>query len=189
MEFQNSNHRTKRGVLNFIREISKILFGTLTQSDARKYNEYIKELENEQKEFLHLSNEQMTIVKTTITSVNSTLQKVNKNENVLKNGLNQLYNYCTHEFNKLEEEIANVNLINEQFRLIQGGIEESQHSFEILIEAFVHAEQGTLQPQLITYEKIRSLLEKQKVPYGLDYPNLPFHELQNLILPHTYSYK
>jgi methyl-accepting chemotaxis protein len=101
MEVQNSNHRTKRGVLNFIGEISKILFGTLTQSDERIYNEHIKELENEQKEFLHLSKEQMTIVKTTITSVNSTLQKVNKNEIVLKNGLNQLYNYSTHEFNKL----------------------------------------------------------------------------------------
>jgi hypothetical protein len=32
-------------------------------------------------------------------------------------------------------------------------------------------------------------LEKQKLPSGLDYPNLPFHELQNLILPHTYSFK
>jgi hypothetical protein len=31
---------------------------------------------------------------------------------------------------------------------------ESQHSFEILIDAFIHAEQGTLQPQLITAEKI-----------------------------------
>jgi hypothetical protein len=59
-------------------EIYKILFGTLTQSDARNYNKHITELEKEQKEFLHLSKEQMTIVKTTITSVNSTLQKVNQ---------------------------------------------------------------------------------------------------------------
>jgi hypothetical protein len=29
--FQNSNRRPKRGVLNFLREVSKILFGTLTQ--------------------------------------------------------------------------------------------------------------------------------------------------------------
>jgi hypothetical protein len=57
----------------------------------------------------------------------------------------------------MEEEIQNVNLINEQFRLIQRGVNESQDSFEILIDAFVHAEQGILQSQLITAKKIKSL--------------------------------
>jgi hypothetical protein len=72
--------------------------------------------------------------------------------------------------------------------LIQRGVDESQHSFETLIDAFVHAEQGTLQPQLITAEKIRNLLGKQKLPSGLDYPNFPFPELQKIITPNTYSY-
>jgi hypothetical protein len=31
-------NRGKRGVLNFVGEISRILFGTLTQSDAKEYN-------------------------------------------------------------------------------------------------------------------------------------------------------
>jgi hypothetical protein len=44
----------------------------------------------------------------------------------------------------LEEEIGNVNLLSEQLGLVQRGIDECQHSFETLIEAFVHAEQGTL---------------------------------------------
>jgi hypothetical protein len=161
----------------------------LTQSDAKRYNEHIQEVEREQKEFLHLSKEQMTTVKTTIASVNSTLQKVNKNENILREGLKKLYNYSTSRINKTEEEMTNINLINEQFRLIQKGIDESEHSFEILIDAFVHAEQGILQPQLITYEKIRLLLETQKLPLGLGYPNFLFHELQKLIYPHTYSHK
>jgi hypothetical protein len=98
-------------------------------------------------------------------------------------------NYSSHKFNEIEEEIRNVNLVNEQFRLIQRGIDESQHSFEILIDAFVHAEQGSLQPQLITAEKIKNLLCKQKLPSGVDYPNLPFPELQKIITPITYSYK
>jgi chromosome segregation ATPase len=130
---QNQNRRTKRGALNFVGEVSKILFGTLTQSDAKRYNEHIQEVEKEQEEFLHLSKEQMTIVKTTIASVNSTLQKVNKNENILREGLKKLYNYNTGRINKIEEEMTNINLINEQFRLIQKGIDESLHSFEILM--------------------------------------------------------
>jgi hypothetical protein len=44
----------------------------------------------------------------------------------------KLLNLCTHKFSELEEEIRNVSLINEQFRLIQRGVDESQHSFEII---------------------------------------------------------
>ena len=40
---ENSGHRSKRGVLNFVGEISKILFGTLTQADAKNYNAHISE--------------------------------------------------------------------------------------------------------------------------------------------------
>jgi hypothetical protein len=182
------NYRSKRVVLNFIGEISKILFGTLTQSDARSYNKHISELDREQKEFLHLAKEQMTVIKTTITSVNSTLQRVNQNEKMLESGLNQLFNYSTHKLRDLKE-VESVNLLNEQLRLIQRGIDESQHSFETLIEAFVHAEQGTLQPQLITSEKIRNLIATQKLPSGLDYPNFPFPDLSKIITPNIYSYK
>jgi hypothetical protein len=186
---QNSNHRSKRGVLNFVGEISKILFGTLTQADARNYNKQITELEREQKELLHLSKEQMTIIKTTITSVNVTMQRVEQNEKTLKEGFNRMLNFSTHKFDELDAEIRNVNLINEQFRLIQRGVDESQHSFEILIDAFIHAEQGSLQPQLMTAEKIKTFLGTQKLPSGLDYPNFPFPELQKIVTPKTYSYK
>jgi hypothetical protein len=165
------------------------LFGTLTQSDTKSYNKHISELEREQKEFLHLANEQMSIIKTTITSVNSTLQRVDQNEKMLNGGLNKLQNYSAHEFDEIKEEMLNVNLLNEQLRLVQRGMDECQHSFEILIEAFVHAEQGTLQPQLITAEKIRNFVKNQNLPYGTDYPLLPFSELSKIITPNVYSYK
>jgi hypothetical protein len=54
-----------------------------------------------------------------------------------------------------------VNLLNEQLRLVQRGIDECQHSFETLIETFVNAEQGVLQPQLITVQKIRNFVTTQ----------------------------
>jgi transcription antitermination factor NusG len=75
---RQTNRRT-RGVLNFVGEIPKILFGTLTQSDAKEHNEHISQLEKEQREFLHVSSEQMTVIKSVIQSVASTIQKVDKN--------------------------------------------------------------------------------------------------------------
>jgi hypothetical protein len=131
----------------------------------------------------------MTIIKTTISSVNTTLQRVNQNEKILDNGLNKLINYSTHEFSELKEEMGNVNLLNEQLRLAQRGLDECQHSFEILLDALVHAEQGTLQPQLITAAKIRELIKEQTLPSGTDYPNFPLSELSKIIIPNIYSHK
>jgi hypothetical protein len=37
-------NRRKRAVLDLVGEISKVLFGTLTQSDAREYNRHIDQL-------------------------------------------------------------------------------------------------------------------------------------------------
>ena len=42
-----SSERTKRGILDSGGDILKFLFGTLTQSDAKKYTEHIQRLENE----------------------------------------------------------------------------------------------------------------------------------------------
>jgi uncharacterized membrane protein YgcG len=92
------SNRWKRGVLDFVGEIPKILFGTLTQSDAKEYNEHISQLEKEQKEFLHISSEQMTVIKSAIQSIDSTIQKVDKNEKLLRNTIL-----------KLNEQVANVS--------------------------------------------------------------------------------
>ena len=181
--------RRKRGVLNFIGDISKILFGTLTQSDADGYNEHISTLEKEQKDFLHISKEQMTVIKSTIGSVNLTIQRINDNEQVLKNSMSKLLNATSEKISAIEEEINNVLMINEQIKIVERGLEESQHSFELLLDAFIHAEQGTPQPQLKTAEKIKNIVRSQPLTSGLDYPDFSFSELQRITIPHTYSYK
>jgi hypothetical protein len=53
----------------------------------------------------------------------------------------------------------------------------------------VHAEEGILQPQLITTEEIRNLIVTQDLPTGLDYLEFPFPELSKIITPNIYSYK
>jgi hypothetical protein len=68
--------RTKRGLLDTGGDILKFLFGTLTQSDAQKYAQHITELETEQQSSLKISQEQMIILKSAITSFNVTMQKV-----------------------------------------------------------------------------------------------------------------
>jgi hypothetical protein len=51
-------------------------------------------------------------------------------------GVSKLFNYSRHIFNEIEE-VRNVNLINEQYRLIQKGVDESQPSFETLMRSYM----------------------------------------------------
>jgi hypothetical protein len=65
-EDESDRTRNRRDVFNFIGGISKLLFGTLDDEDANYYNDKTSHLEHEQLDFLKLSKEQMTVVKTTL---------------------------------------------------------------------------------------------------------------------------
>jgi hypothetical protein len=92
------------------------------------------------------------------------------------------------KLSKLETASEQISTINEQINIVLRDMEESQHSFELLLNAFFHAEQGSLQPQLLTLRTVRGVVSKQTLPQGLDFPNFPISELSKLIVPHVYIY-
>jgi hypothetical protein len=67
--------RIKRGKLDLGGDILKFSFGTLAQSDAKKYTHHIQKLEGEQQSFLRISQEQLIILKSAIMPFNMTMQK------------------------------------------------------------------------------------------------------------------
>ena len=73
----------------------------LTQSDARKYTQHIQRLEDEQQSFLRISQEQMVILKSAITSFNITMQKVDRNERILNENLQRLSKMVVDEINQM----------------------------------------------------------------------------------------
>ena len=60
--FSSQPARIKLAILN-LRDVLKFLFGTPTQSDAKKYTQHIQQLEDEQQSFLRISQEQMEVLK------------------------------------------------------------------------------------------------------------------------------
>jgi hypothetical protein len=179
--------RVKRGILNFGGDILKFLFGTLTQSDAKKYTEHIKTLENEQQSFLRISQEQMVVLKSAITSFNITMRKVNRNERLLNENLQRLNQLLVDEINQIHTQIDSVMMVNENIRQIQRGLLECQHTFEILVDAFLHAQDGVIQPQLMTLTKVRDMVKTESLPDGLDFPSFPSIELSKIITPVIFS--
>ena len=179
--------RVKRGILNLGGDILKFLFGTLTQSDAKKYTEHIKNLEDEQQSFLQISQEQMVVLKSAVTSFNITMQKVHRNERILNENLQRLNKLVVDEINQMHTQVDSVMMINENIQQIQRGISECQHTFEILVDAFLHAQEGVIQPQLITLTKVKDVMKRESLPDGLDFPSFPSLELSKLITPVIYS--
>jgi len=50
-------------------------------------------------------------------------------------------------------QLDSVLMLNEDIHQIQRGLSECQHTFEILVDVFLHAQDGVIQPQLIAITK------------------------------------
>ena len=115
------------------------------------------------------------------------MQKVDKNEKSLANGLRKLDKMVVSEINKVQYEVDSAFILNENIRKVQRGLTECQHTFEILVEAFLHAQDGVIQPQLITMVKIRNMMRQESLPDGLEFRSFSSMELSRIITPIIYS--
>jgi hypothetical protein len=115
------------------------------------------------------------------------MQKVEKNEKLLADKLRHFNKMVVNELNKVQYQVDSVIILNENIRKVQRGLAEYQHTFEILVEAFLHTQDGIIQPQLITMVKIRNMMRKESLPDGLEFPSFLSVELSKLITPIPYS--
>jgi hypothetical protein len=60
---ENSLVRKKRGLFNFIGQISHSLFGILDSDDEEFFSQKISQLDGDQSDMIKLSKEQMVVVK------------------------------------------------------------------------------------------------------------------------------
>jgi hypothetical protein len=65
-----THRRRRRGIFNFIGEISKVFFGTLDSDDADYYNDQIKRFEQNSEDIAGLMKQQLTIVKASLGTFN-----------------------------------------------------------------------------------------------------------------------
>jgi len=87
----------------------------------------------------------------------------------------------------MQSQLDSVLMINENNWQIQRGLDECQHTFEILVDAFLHVQDGVIQPQLITIAKVKDMMKEESLPDGLDLPSFPSLELSRLITPVIFS--
>jgi len=90
---ETGDKRKKRGVFNFIGELSKILSGTTDEDNAKYYNEQIKLFEQNSEGMNTLLKQQLTIIRSSLGAVNSTLAEVEYKGNLMEEGINIITRY------------------------------------------------------------------------------------------------
>ena len=69
-------------MFNFVRELSKILFGTLDEDDVKYYNDQIKLFERNSEDVDTLLKQQLSVMKSSLGAVNNTLIDMAHNEDI-----------------------------------------------------------------------------------------------------------
>ena len=101
--------------------------------------------------------------------------------------LRRLHKAVVSELNKVQYRLNSVIVLNENIRKVQRGFAECQHTFEILVDAFLQARDGIIQPQLIATVKIKEMMRKESLPDGLEFHSFSSMELSRIITPIIYS--
>jgi hypothetical protein len=190
--------RNKRGLFNFVRKISKALFGTMDNDDAQYYHDQIDHFEQGSATLTELVKRQLIVVKSMLGTFNETLTDVDYNERKMREGLGQLKAYvntldaqvetATHMLSlKITLEDHNAKALDASHAI--------QRVLDILVDSIANAQKGTLPPRVapptLLLEALRnsspSFLPDTTLPFplGKDY----IHALYQLCNVHVYIYK
>jgi len=173
---ETGNKRKTRGVFNFIGKLSKVLFGTMDDDDAKYYNDQIKLFEQNSEDMNTLLRQQLSVVKSSLGAVNNTLTDVEYNENLLKEGISRVTKYMDTLRLEINEKM---NLFSMKIEVeghilrVNNAINVLQRNLDLLIDSVINAQKGVLQPQMISPITLMEALIKSVSAFPKD-TTLPF---------------
>lgn len=139
-----------------------------------------------QTDFLKLSKEQITDVKSTLRSLNSTLLAVSENERILSKGLEEMARHVNEHDGEIKEMFTGTSMllmVNEHNMQLERALGECRREYDILIDTIVNSQKGILQPHIITPAQIMKQLKisQADIPNELSIPIPLSATYQNLI--------
>jgi hypothetical protein len=144
---ETGNKRKKRGVFNFIGELSKILFGTMNDDDAKYYNDQIKLFEQNLENMNIWLRQQLSVVKFSLGAVNNTLTYVEYNENLLKEGISRVTKYMDTLRSKTNKKMNLFSMkieVERHMLRVNNAINVLQRNLDLLIDSVMNAQKGVL---------------------------------------------
>ena len=93
-------------LLNFVGEISKVLFSTMDENDAEYYDEHICHFERNSEDTNDLLKQQVYVIKSTLGALNITLADVTHNDKLVKQGSGDIQTYLDSLSSETAEELT-----------------------------------------------------------------------------------
>ena len=152
VQVKNENSRQARGLFNFVGKISKTLFGTLDDEDAKFYHEHKERLEQGTNTLTQLMKQQLMIVKSVLCTFNETLTDVEYNEIKMAEGLKQLQRHVNTFGTQLENTTYLLSLkiaIESHIAKALDASQVVQRTLDLLVESLAKAKEGTLPPRVM----------------------------------------
>ena len=166
----------RRGVLNFVGEVSRIRFGTLNENDAEYYDEQIRRFEHISEDTTELLKQQVYVIMATLGALNITFTDMAHNDKLVKQGLVEIQAYLdslstetAKRFILMEAKIMtekHITLVNNALTLLQRNV-------DLLLDSVLHAQAGKVQPQLVPPKLLLTSLRESQASFPRD-TILPF---------------
>ena len=187
--------RSKRGVFDFVGEISKSLFGTCTMDDLQRVYAVIKALKSEVNSSVvrtvHMSKMFQTYVSTTNLRVDNVVEALNtsfKEIKVMKDKVHRWFKNYTQKFNTLVRyQRASIHFQN----LIFSNLLSNLHHIQILdrflesqIRGLMALLRGRLPVELVSPETLGGALDQVSTWLRARFPNF---RISDRVLAHYYA--
>jgi len=157
--------RPKRGFMNFMGEISKVLFGTLDDRDAEYYDEQIRKFEASSDDTTELLKQQVRVLKTTLGAFEGTLKDIEYNDGLMRKGLLDIQGYLDTLSSETAKKLSIFEarfMIEKHITQVNNALTILQRNTDLLLDSVVHAQTGSIQPQIVApHLLLESLQEGQ----------------------------
>ena len=145
--------RVKRGWINAIGRAAKVVFGTLEDTDAERYDEKINNFEKKSTETSEIIKSQANIMKVVLANFNDTIKELDANFEKLTGNVHAIYTGVHNNTIQINHILLKANL--EEYILLFNIIyEEFEIEKMILTNAIIYAQKGLLNPSIITPAKL-----------------------------------
>ena len=151
--------RKKRGWFNFVGDMYKQLYGTLTEEDADKFSTQISELHSSNYKVLSIIKEQIYAVKSNVELYNNTFFNINKEKILLNENFGKIENQLKN-MNELIMDIELEQLVEQQIILFNLMISQVLFEVDLLLEIVTATQRGVIHASVLTPKDI---LEQLKI--------------------------
>jgi len=161
---KDGESRWRRGILNFVGEISKVIFGTLDENYAEYYDEQIRQFERNSEDTTELLKHQIYVIKSTLGALNVTLSDIAHNDKLVKQGLVDIQTYLDSLSSETAPKLAIFEakfIIETHITQVNNTLTLLQTNIDLLLDSVLHAQAGKVQPQLVPPRLLESLRESQ----------------------------